>query len=111
MGLLSGYLLSSEDETPPLGEELAVSPKRKGCPCCQILRCVETAQAGAVLTGRLPHQKVLRVEHPPSPGPRLAPLVTTNLKGLRRNCKHQALFSVFQIINSFNPQQHYEVRY
>lgn len=95
MGLFSGYLLSSEDETPPLGEELVVAPKRKGWPCCQTLRCVETAQAGAVLTGQLPYRKVLQVEHPPSPGPRLTLLVTTHHKGLCRNCKHQALFPVF----------------
>ena len=34
-GLLSDYLLSSEDETLPWWAELAVAPKRKGCPCCQ----------------------------------------------------------------------------
>lgn len=35
MGLLSDYLLSSEDETLPCWAESAVAPKRKGCPCCQ----------------------------------------------------------------------------
>lgn len=76
-----------------LGEERAVSPrKERDAPAVRVWD-VETAQAGAVLTGRL-HQKVLRGA-PTQPWAQAAPLVTTNLKAYVEICKHQALFSVF----------------